>query len=146
MQCSTCGITLSPGMTYCSTCGSRAPAPPPAPEKPPPSQGTLAPRPAAGLATGRAVVGPENSTAAVVSVAMGVTSWFMLPLVGGLVAVIAGHMAKKEIRQSGGMVGGDRLATAGLVLGYTNMILVCLAPCALLAIFGSLAAFVEAMN
>jgi hypothetical protein len=61
---------------------------------------------------------------------MGVLGWTLVPIVGGIIAVITGHMAKKEIRQSGGLLGGDGIATAGLILGYSNMTLglcVCLA-------------------
>jgi len=54
---------------------------------------------------------------------MGILSWILLPVVGGMIAVITGHLAKKEIRQSGGLLGGDGLAMAGLVLGYANIIL-----------------------
>ena len=68
---------------------------------------------------------------------MGVVGWTLVPIVGGIIAVITGHMAKKEIRQSSGMLGGDGLATAGLVLGYSNLALgVCL--CVVLALFPAL--------
>jgi hypothetical protein len=39
-----------------------------------------------------------NSTAAVISLIFGIVSWFALPLIGAIVAVIAGHMARAEIR------------------------------------------------
>ena len=61
---------------------------------------------------------------------MGALGWVLIPIVGGIIAVITGHMAKKEIKQSSGLLGGDGIATAGLVLGYSNLVLglcVCLA-------------------
>ena len=64
-----------------------------------------------------------TSTLSLASLMMGILSWIFLPVVGGIIAVITGHMAKKEIRQSDGLLGGDGLATAGLVLGYSNLAL-----------------------
>lgn len=50
-------------------------------------------------------------------------------------AVITGYLAKKEIHESMGQLGGDALATAGLVLGYA-----CLALFVALCALGLLAA------
>jgi hypothetical protein len=73
--------------------------------------------------------GVQNSTLAIVSLVSGILCWFMLPLVGAVVAVITGHMAKREIRESLGKLGGDGMATAGLVLGYIQLALTVLAIC-----------------
>jgi hypothetical protein len=78
----------------------------------------------------------QNSTAAIVSLAAGIASWTILPFVAGVVAIIAGHMAKKEIRASGNRLGGDGLSTAGLIMGYANVLLSCFGILALLALFG----------
>jgi hypothetical protein len=40
---------------------------------------------------------------------------------GSLAAVVLGHLARGEIRRSGGRIGGTGLATAGLVLGYLGL-------------------------
>ncbi len=64
-----------------------------------------------------------TSTLSLASLMMGIIGWILLPVVGGIIAVVTGHMAKKEIRQSDGLLGGDGLATAGLVLGYSNLVL-----------------------
>lgn len=78
-----------------------------------------------------------NSTAAVVSLVAGVLSWTLLPLgITGIVAVVAGHMAKNEIRRSGGQLGGNGMATAGLILGYAHLVLFLVAICAIA--FGAL--------
>ena len=66
---------------------------------------------------------PPTSSLSLTSLIMGIVGWVLLPVVGGLIAVITGHMAKKEIRQSNGLLGGDGMATAGLVLGYSNLAL-----------------------
>jgi hypothetical protein len=70
---------------------------------------------------------------AVVSLITGILAWFMLPIVGAIAAVITGHLAKKEIRESGGWLVGDGLATAGLVLGYAHLALALLGLCLTLA-------------
>jgi hypothetical protein len=70
----------------------------------------------------------------VVSLIFGILSWVMLPVIGPIVAVVAGHMARAEIRASNGQVGGGGMAMAGLVLGYLQIALLALAICAIVAI------------
>lgn len=76
-----------------------------------------------------------NSTAAVVSLIAGILSYIALPVIGPIVAIIAGHMAKNEIRRSNGQLGGSGMATAGLVLGYIQIGLIILGVCAFFGIF-----------
>lgn len=64
-----------------------------------------------------------TSTLAIVSLVAGITGWTILPVLGSFVAVITGHMAKSEIKKSMGQIGGDGMATAGLVLGYLSLAL-----------------------
>jgi hypothetical protein len=63
----------------------------------------------------------RTSTMAMVSLISGIASWFLLPIIAAIVAVITGHMAKNEIKQGSGMVTGSGMATAGLVLGYIQL-------------------------
>ena len=63
----------------------------------------------------------RTSTLAIVSLITGILCWFLLPLIGAIIAVITGHMAKNEIRQSNGLITGEGMATAGLVLGYIHL-------------------------
>ncbi|MCS7010736.1 MAG: DUF4190 domain-containing protein, partial [Anaerolineales bacterium] len=82
---------------------------------------------------------PRTSTTAVISLIAGLLGFFqILPLIGPIIAVITGHMAKKEIRQSGGMVTGEGLATAGLILGYLSLGLALCAICVLVLMFTGL--------
>lgn len=62
-----------------------------------------------------------NSTMAVVSLVCGILGLTFLPLVGSIVALVTGYMAKKEIQNSAGALGGDGLATAGIVLGWISV-------------------------
>jgi hypothetical protein len=64
---------------------------------------------------------PTNALA-IVSLISGILSWLGLFVFGGLIAIITGHMALNEIRNSYGSQSGEGLAIAGLILGYLNII------------------------
>ncbi len=68
-------------------------------------------------------VPPPTSSLSLTSLIMGIIGWVLLPVVGSIIAVITGHMAKKEIRESRGLLGGDGMASAGLILGYSNIVI-----------------------
>ncbi len=70
----------------------------------------------------QAAATPRTSTLSILSLIFGISGWTVLPFVGGLVAIVTGHMAKQEIRQSEGELGGDGIATAGLVIGYACVV------------------------
>jgi hypothetical protein len=85
-----------------------------------------------------------TSTLAIVSLIAGIVSWFILPFVAAVAAVITGHMAKTEIKKSNGMLGGNGMATAGLVLGYVQLglgLCLCIVVAAMLA-FGMTIPFI----
>ena len=71
-----------------------------------------------------------NSNMALASLILGILGWTLIPTIGSIAAIITGHMAKNEIKSSMGALGGDGMATAGLVLGYAN---IAIAVCACLA-------------
>ncbi len=70
-----------------------------------------------------------TSIYATLSLIAGVLAWFGVFGLGGLLAIIFGYIAKNEIRRSGGRIGGEGLANAGLILGYINVALVLLGFC-----------------
>jgi hypothetical protein len=74
----------------------------------------------------------QTSTLAIVSLITGIATWIFLPIIGALIAVITGHMAKTQIRASAGRLTGSGLATAGLVLGYMQIILVVVPVCTII--------------
>jgi hypothetical protein len=53
----------------------------------------------------------------------GILSFVVIPVVGGIVAIITGALARRNIRASGGRKSGGGMATAGLVLGIVNLLL-----------------------
>jgi hypothetical protein len=63
----------------------------------------------------------KTADTAIASLICGILSWSFLPFAGAVLAVILGHIAKADIRESGGRLGGDSLATLGLLLGYANL-------------------------
>jgi hypothetical protein len=78
-----------------------------------------------------------TSTLAIVSLISGIVSWLLIPFIAAVVAIITGHMAKNEIHRSNGMISGNGLATAGLVLGYIQIglgVCVCLVVVVMLAL------------
>lgn len=137
MQCALCGATSDEGQRFCHNCGARLgvqnlpPAPtiaPPLPPAPPQNPGSY--QPPAAYQSGFI----PNSTLAIVSVVSGVLSWVLLPLVGAIVAVITGHMARNEIRNANGRLAGGGLATIGLILGYTQFVVAIVGGCLLILI------------
>lgn len=75
---------------------------------------------------------------AIFSLIAGLLAWLGVFGLGGLAAVIAGHVAKGQIRTGGGRVGGDGLATAGLVLGYLNLAFALLGLCLIVLMFAGI--------
>ena len=69
----------------------------------------------------------RDSPMAVASLASGILWWFLLPVVGAVVAVVTGISARREIRASGGAVGGWNMATIGLWFGAIHLLLIGLA-------------------
>jgi hypothetical protein len=63
----------------------------------------------------------KTNTMAIVSLVSGLLAWFMAPVLGSIVAIITGHMARKQIRESRGLETGDGMAVAGLALGYVSL-------------------------
>lgn len=81
----------------------------------------------------------STSSTAVISLVFGILGWSFLPWLGSIVAIIAGHMARAEIRRNPDTLEGDGLAIAGLALGWVMLALSLLAAIALLLFFGGLA-------
>jgi hypothetical protein len=81
---------------------------------------------------------PATNTMAIVSLITGILSWFVLPIIGAVAAIITGHMARRQIKDSHGTETGDGLAIVGLVLGYLHLISACVVILISLLIFGGI--------
>lgn len=91
---------------------------------------------------------PHTSTSAVISLISGIAGWLVLPIIGPIIAVITGHIAKGEIRRGMGQITGDGLATFGLILGYAQIILAVCSICVfgVIMITGLGAGILESIN
>ena len=68
----------------------------------------------------------RTSTAAIVSFIFGLIGLFFdwwVFAIPSVIAIIAGHMAKSDIKNSNGMLEGSGFATTGLILGYLVLFL-----------------------
>lgn len=74
-----------------------------------------------------------TSSLAVVSLVAGIASFF-LPVLGSVIAIITGGMAKKEILNSDGTITGMGMAKAGLILGWITVGLGLITLCVILLI------------
>ncbi|MEJ2709082.1 MAG: DUF4190 domain-containing protein [Anaerolineales bacterium] len=79
--------------------------------------------------SGGAAYAPPNSSMAIISLIAGVLGLTFFPVIGSIVALITGYMAKREIQESAGDLGGDGMATAGIILGWIGVALGILGIC-----------------
>jgi hypothetical protein len=63
----------------------------------------------------------QNSTMAIISLISGIASYFILPIIGHVVAIITGNIALKEIKKSNGMIVGENFARIGIVTGWVGL-------------------------
>lgn len=85
---------------------------------------------------------PQNSTTAILSLVFGIASWLVLPVIGAVLAVICGHLARADIRRApAGALQGDGMAIAGLILGYLHLLLVVAIVLFIFVFLGGLAFF-----
>jgi Domain of unknown function (DUF4190)/zinc-ribbon domain len=130
MACGSCGAELLANARFCASCGAAVAVSPPAPV-------AFDPRPArspapdmlynVGNTVGRQM--QTTSTNAVISLVAGIAGWTVLPILGAIIAVIFGRMAKKEIRASNGTLQGETFATIGLIAGFAELSLLALSAC-----------------
>lgn len=118
------------------------PAPPPPADVPLPPPPPVAPPPPPAPAAAQTV---PTSGLAIASLVLGIGGLTLLPLLGSIVALILGYMARKEIRQRPDELSGDGLAIAGIVMGWIAVAVSVLgllagggiAVCALCSAFGA---------
>ncbi|MCX7791834.1 MAG: DUF4190 domain-containing protein [Chloroflexaceae bacterium] len=139
MLCPNCSAAVTQGQRFCDNCGIRLGADVASPDVQPlnapigqPPIPPSVPAPPGAYQSQPGMYAPPvvpNSNMAIISLVAGVLAWLALPLIGALVAVICGHLARKEIRESGGRLSGQGLALAGLIFGYVHLAVVALTVC-----------------
>ncbi|HTD29125.1 MAG TPA: DUF4190 domain-containing protein [Xanthomonadaceae bacterium] len=81
----------------------------------------------------------QTCSTATISLVFGILSWFCLPFIGAVIAIVSGHMARAEIRRAPGGMEGDGLAVGGLVLGYAHLAVIMLVIVVFFMFFGGVA-------
>ena len=64
---------------------------------------------------------PAASGAAITSLVLGICGLVVCPLVCSVLAIVYGKRAQREIAASGGRVGGDSYASAGIITGWVGL-------------------------
>ncbi|NOT04427.1 MAG: DUF4190 domain-containing protein [Anaerolineales bacterium] len=77
---------------------------------------------------------PQTSTLAIISLIAGVLGFTMLPIIGSIAAILTGYAARKETRAVPPL-GGDGLATAGIIMGWVQIGLGVIGFCCFAAYF-----------
>lgn len=70
---------------------------------------------------------------AIASMVLGIVSFVGLGCIGGILAILFGHMALKQIEQSGGAETGESMAKAGVVMGWIHIALAVVVGCFMVA-------------
>jgi hypothetical protein len=83
---------------------------------------------------GQTPIYPQTSSLAVISLISGIASYFIVPLLGAIVAIITGNMAKREIKESAGRLTGEDMAKWGMILGWVNIGLSLIGLCVVMLI------------
>lgn len=107
-SCPQCAASIDDAARFCSSCGAHAATQP------------VVTSPAGTPIPGMVVAQPETSGKAVASLVLGI-GIFLFSVLAGIPAIIFGHLAKSDIRKSGGRLQGDGMALAGLILGYLSV-------------------------
>jgi len=76
-----------------------------------------------------------TSTLAIVSMIAGILGFTIFPVIATIVALVTGYAARKETRAVPPQVGGDGLATAGIIMGWVQVGLTVVGICCVAAYF-----------
>lgn len=74
-----------------------------------------------------------TSTLAIVSLVAGILGFAGFPIIGSIIAIVTGTMARKETRSVPPRASGDGMATAGIVMGWIQIALGACFICGVLA-------------
>jgi uncharacterized protein DUF4190 len=72
-----------------------------------------------------------SSTLAIVSLISGILGFTFVPIIGAIVALITGYMARNETRSVPPKASGDGMATAGIIMGWIQVGLAVVGICCL---------------
>lgn len=87
------------------------------------------------LPSGEDELSLPGSTLAIVSLVSGILGFTFVPVIGGIVALITGYMARAETRAVPPRASGDGMATAGIIMGWIQLGLLVVGICCAAAAF-----------
>jgi hypothetical protein len=76
-----------------------------------------------------------TSTLAIVSLVSAILGFTAVPVIGTIVALVTGYMARSETRSIPARASGDGLATAGIIMGWIQVALLVIGVCCMIAYF-----------
>jgi hypothetical protein len=76
-----------------------------------------------------------TSTSAIVSLIAGILGFAGFPIIGSIVAILMGYAARKETRSIPPKAAGDGMATAGIIMGWIQLVLAVVGICCFIAYF-----------
>ncbi|MHB8894010.1 MAG: DUF4190 domain-containing protein [Candidatus Geothermincolia bacterium] len=118
------GAPAPPGQTPPPPQVQQGLTPPPPGFVPPPTMGVAPPPPGPGVpppgypAYNRPL--PVDGMA-IASLVAGIVAWVFCPVIAAVLAVVFGYIAKRNIKESNGALGGEGFATAGIILGFVHL-------------------------
>jgi hypothetical protein len=74
-----------------------------------------------------------TSTLAIVSLVSAILGFTFVPVIGTIVALVTGYMARSETRSIPPRTSGDGLATAGIIMGWIQVGLLVIGICCTIA-------------
>lgn len=87
-----------------------------------------------------------SSTLAVVSLISALLGFTFVPVIGGIVALITGYMARNETRSIPPKASGDGMATAGIIMGWVQLGLLVVGICCAIVYFVFIVGLVASSN
>lgn len=76
-----------------------------------------------------------SSTLAIVSLVSALLGFTFVPVIGGIVALVTGYMARNETRSIPPKASGDGMATAGIIMGWIQLGLMVVGICCAIVFF-----------
>jgi MFS family permease len=110
--CANCGRDLSPAAVACPNCGQPGPGARIAVEAPP---------------------AKRTEGFAIASLACAIGGFFIVPIVGSILAIVFGNTARKRIAQDPDLQGAE-MARAGTIIGWVGLVLIVLFIAFLIAV------------
>ena len=67
---------------------------------------------------------PQNDGKAVSALVLSILSWVLCPVVPAIVALVLAGQSSRQIRESGGRLGGDGMNSAAKIISWINIVVV----------------------